>query len=747
MKRPFAYIGFSALSSLVFAVGFGRGAAFCAAAVCFALFVVFLAAKLIFKKNTSAMILCSISACIALTSYILVITYYAAPIIEEYDGKTMTFTAVVTSDPYTSGGSTYFTVKTSEIDGEEKSLNIDVSTNYVRPVKYNDTVVCTADISASYSSGIGYESYNGARNIFLSAYISTYDGGEYTVCHSEDKSISDMFHSVRKKISQTFKAYLSSDAAAVCTSVLTGEKRGLPDDIYSNFKNLGISHMLVVSGLHLSIIASLLYALTKRAVKNRYASALIQLVGVFAFASMTGFGFSVIRAAIMISIVIVGRTLSLKSDPLNSLGLAAMILCIDPLNGGDIGLLWSFVSTLSIIVFSQRIDGFLNEMLGVKGKLAKGVIAVLSTSAAALAGSLPFLVFVTGSFSPYTLLVNILTVPFTGIIIVCGGLGVIFSALHLSFFVRLPIYIAGFVSKYIIFVSEKFSSLPFASIGTDKTYVYAWLIICAVGFIILRFADRKKKFTRCAVCISIALLISFYSVDCIMNYDKTTLSVLDVGDGLTVTLKHGGEAVVLCSYGEKYQYSTIEADISNKDIICVVDNTPDGEDYGYCAKIAAEADADSVWLNSDEKYDVDYCYMRYKGANTAKTGSSCTLGFWNSVSAKILTDNNNTWEYLDICGVSILICPPNGDVSLIPDYMRKAEIVIANEAPKNCDLLSGAYAVISNYGESCDEAAAVFSGMDFKTASTDGLGRIDFKFSPGGDYSAVQTYTGGVTKY
>ena len=171
MKRPLACVGFGMLISLVFATAFHTMAVY-AAVVCFVLFSGALFLKRKYKKRTN---------------------------------KTV-----------------FYTVKTDTVNGEKKSLKISVSSNKIVPCGIYDRIEGTAELEALYENGYGYASYYGARGIFLSAYINTYYGSDYTVTKCEKRPWYYVFSYVRHKTEQTFIKHLNDNEAALCTAMLTG---------------------------------------------------------------------------------------------------------------------------------------------------------------------------------------------------------------------------------------------------------------------------------------------------------------------------------------------------------------------------------------------------------------------------------------------------------------------------------------------------------------------------------------------
>ena len=137
---------------------------------------------------------------------------------------------------------------------------------------------------------------------------------------------------------------------------MLGDKDALDNDVLDNFRKTGTSYLIVVSGLHLSVALALVTKIIGRFTKRRIPLCVASIVVVIGFAALTGFNYSVIRAMIAVIIYQIGRVLLRKSDPLNSLGFAALAITItNPCAVGDLGLLMSFSATMGIILWSEKI--------------------------------------------------------------------------------------------------------------------------------------------------------------------------------------------------------------------------------------------------------------------------------------------------------------------------------------------------------------------------------------------------------
>ena len=132
------------------------------------------------------------------------------------------------------------------------------------------------------------------------------------------------------------------------TSVSFGYKSELDEDHKSLMKNLGISHAISISGLHLALVYSIL---------KRIFGVKLSLVIAFAYVLFTGAPASAVRAYIMILILNLGMVVKRNYSPLAALSLAGIIIIlIKPYDIYNLGFILSFLATLGIILFSKKLN-------------------------------------------------------------------------------------------------------------------------------------------------------------------------------------------------------------------------------------------------------------------------------------------------------------------------------------------------------------------------------------------------------
>ncbi|MGB0065495.1 MAG: ComEC/Rec2 family competence protein [Terracidiphilus sp.] len=121
---------------------------------------------------------------------------------------------------------------------------------------------------------------------------------------------------------------LSEDDAAMLAAMVAGDRTNLTHTLRVGFERTGSFHMLVVSGLHLAIVAACLFWIFKRLRLPRIPATLLTIAATFAYALFTGFATPVQRSLWMVTLYLIGRLIYRERSPLNTIGFAALCLLV-----------------------------------------------------------------------------------------------------------------------------------------------------------------------------------------------------------------------------------------------------------------------------------------------------------------------------------------------------------------------------------------------------------------------------------
>ena len=307
--------------------------------------------------------------------------------------------------------------------------------------------------------------------IYLSGKIEAFSRTEYK------DEVLGMVEGLRNYIRKWLFSNMSYESAATVSALVFGDKGYFSDEFDKNVRASGVAHVMVVSGMHLSVIVTLILRITERFVYNAKLKAGIMLLSVLLLSAVCGFTKSILRAGITYVVMALGILLKRSYTPENALGTAVtFILISSPFVIFNVSFQLSVLSTFGILAVALPICGYFKGNL--KGVLKSAFnIAVLSLSAMLM--TLPVVIYVFGEVSTVGVITNLLIgVPAS----FCLSIAV--TALILSPF--LPFMAGSLLSicdiavRYVNDVINFMGSLGFSAVTVGK-----WAVAVSVILIIL----------------------------------------------------------------------------------------------------------------------------------------------------------------------------------------------------------------------------------------------------------------------
>ena len=170
----------------------------------------------------------------------------------------------------------------------------------------------------------------------------------------------DLLYRIRRRCSAVLSASLPKEEAGILRAMLLGERGGLTDEIKGLFQRNGISHILAISGLHISFFGMGVYGLLRKLRLHRIASGIAALWLVVSFGMMTGQGASTIRSILMFALFLGAEFLGRTYDLQTAMALSAVILiCMQPLYVLQSSYQFSFGAIVGISVVLPAIKTYL----------------------------------------------------------------------------------------------------------------------------------------------------------------------------------------------------------------------------------------------------------------------------------------------------------------------------------------------------------------------------------------------------
>lgn len=391
---------------------------------------------------------------------------------------------------------------------------------------------------------------NISKGIYLIAYARSVDiQGSWE--HSWLYFPKEIGHLLRAQIREVFP----EKSSAFMLALLTGSKTDYyqNDRLYSAISVAGLSHVVAVSGMHIAFLVSVLNMLLGR---NRRTSILC-LVLIWIFVAMVGAPPSAIRAAIMLSLLLLAPVFKRENDVITALSFAlAVILASNPFSAGSVALQLSFSATAGIIMFSQPIYSWLYERIKIGGKHNAVKSYVLATTASSLSVTVFTVPLVAVHFGYVNLLAavsNVLCLWAVSALFVIGYAACAISIVFMPLGKILGMALS-YLSSYVFAAAEWIAGFPFAAIYMTDVKTAVWIVITYSVFALAWIIGKRRKRTNYLVpCIvSLAMLAAVFAVNRFsMLNDKGTVNVMAVGNGQSIVVTSGENTVVIdCgSYG------------------------------------------------------------------------------------------------------------------------------------------------------------------------------------------------------
>ena len=341
-------------------------------------------------------------------------------------------------------------------------------------------------------------------------------------------------------------------AAPLVTALTTGEDAGLDGGVYAALRRTGLSHVISVSGLHVSFLAGCLAALLGA---WRRRTAVISIALMFFFAAAVGNTPAVLRAAFMQSMLLLAPLVGREDDRATSLfTILMLLLAANPYAAASVSLQLSFAAVAGIYLFTGPLNDRLRALLPSEpkgfwprlGRLAgEFVFASLSTTLGAIVFTTPLTAVYFHSVSLIAPLANLLTLWAFSLAFL-GGLAVSLAGLALPALAGVLAWPVSLAVWFVQKVTAALARLPFASVSTQSVYLRLWLAL-VYGLLLLYLLWRgEKKRPLVPIGLGTAALCGALVLNAAAQTGGAlTVSVLDVGQGLSVALTSGGRTALV----------------------------------------------------------------------------------------------------------------------------------------------------------------------------------------------------------
>lgn len=384
--------------------------------------------------------------------------------------------------------------------------------------------------------------------------------------------LEEFLSQLRYESEALFRKLLGEKNGATASAMVLGRKKGMDSEVKALYQGAGISHLLAISGLHLSLIGAGLFGLLKKVRLPVALSAGISTWILIVYAQLTGMGISTRRALVMFLLFLAAGLLKRTPDLPTSLAVAALLLLVPkPQRILDAGFQLSFSAVIGIAVMIPVLqDGWeeaapsLRVTDGVAGwNIARTAIAracrLLRKNILAGLGitmtMLPFLLIHFYEWSPWSVLLNLAVIPLMGILLPCLiGLQLVARLTALAHCLELPQHLLCTAIEAIFSCYEQLcrftTTLPGSILHTGYPTWQA-LAVYTNGLIALAVSGKKLR-----PHLRLAAAVCLMGIFLIRLPGELKVTMLDVGQGECVGIETREHHVYLVDAGSTSKKKT-----------------------------------------------------------------------------------------------------------------------------------------------------------------------------------------------
>jgi len=488
---------------------------------------------------------------------------------EGYYGEYHTIDALVISESFRKGNYTGYEIYVNRI-GDDK-----FSHKAVLTCKY-DSVLEPGMVISAYVLAEDIKSYDGGYDPSISM-ISDGIFVQYTseeeslvAITSEDGfSLSLVFSNVNKHLKNKFFRFPDKDASGLTSALFLGNKDDLNETATRDFSRAGASHVLALSGMHMSIIMGALMLLLKRLRTPTKIIAVLLSICALAYLFITGMSLSAARSVIMLLMVYLSMLSRSTNDSITSLGVAgALLLLLFPGAVVDAGFWMSFSATLGLLVYMPFYNSFVEKLIKPYGKIKKRIVKTLFSILGAFVTSVFAIVPLVIVLFIFIKEISIATILTSAVLAIPAAGVILLSLLMMPFYVVPAVsgiiaIVIGALSRFMIDFCGYVSEMEHVVFSLDYPFATAAAILIGLS-LLYSLISRSGKILKSLVPFFVCCALFFVSITVYDAFESERVKVTYINASSKadmIVLSEGKEAVI-CDIGNGSNSSYREAMIA-----------------------------------------------------------------------------------------------------------------------------------------------------------------------------------------
>lgn len=377
--------------------------------------------------------------------------------------------------------------------------DVDIDLSELSKRLYGRKISCTGSFEA-FDGELNPGQFDAASYYKNEGYTGILNAENIRIVKEEESFSPDIYlHRLNLAISDKYKKILGDKNAGSLSAMVLGDKRGLDEEIKELYQENSISHLLSISGLHISLLGGAVFLFLRR-LKVSFSFPLItSSIILIIYGAFTGFSVSTSRAIVMMSVLFISFVIGKSYDLPSGLALAALILIV--MNHRVIyqsGFLLSFFAVIGIFYIMPELLYIFKVDIYHKRGIIKGLHLLLASIISSISILLATLPIVLNNFYEVSLtgiLLNIIVIPLMSLVVITGLLGgfvALVSEILGSFILGITHYI---LNLYTLFcrLGDRLTFLRLIIGKPDKWQIVLYYLILVIVFYFLALKRRENK--------------------------------------------------------------------------------------------------------------------------------------------------------------------------------------------------------------------------------------------------------------
>lgn len=377
--------------------------------------------------------------------------------------------------------------------------DVDIDLSGLSKILYGRKISCTGSFEA-FDGELNPGQFDANAYYKNEGYTGILDAKDIRLVKEEESFSPDIYlHRLNLAISEKYKKILGDKNAGSLSAMVLGDKTSLDEEIKELYQENSISHLLSISGLHISLLGGAVFLFLRR-LKVSFSFPLItSSIILIIYGAFTGFSVSTSRAIVMMSVLFISFVIGKSYDLPSGLALAALVLIV--INHRVIyqsGFLLSFFAVIGIFYIMPELLYIFKVDIYHKKGIIKGLHLLLASIISSISVLLATLPIVLNNFYEVSLtgiLLNIIVIPLMSLVVITGLLGgfvALVSETMGSFLLGITHYI---LNLYTLFcrLGDRLTFLRLIIGKPDKWQIVLYYLILVIVFYLLALKRRENK--------------------------------------------------------------------------------------------------------------------------------------------------------------------------------------------------------------------------------------------------------------